>query len=105
MKWRDISNGVRSVFGKRVEDSDAMTPKEVFDNARYVEFSNDGLVVCVWSGGHAVNVYSVVQMKYGVVFMEMSVFHVGDISTGETSVQDAQEGIEILFETREKHGD
>lgn len=76
-----------------------MTPKDVLDEARYVSFSDDGLVMAVWHGGHTINVYGVPEHQYESV----DAITVGDFETGQTTLIDAMDGIEILFEERRKH--
>jgi hypothetical protein len=39
--------------------------KDVFDEARYVAFSDDEQIVAVWHGGHTINVYQVNHLADG----------------------------------------
>lgn len=73
-------------------------PQDVFDEARYVEFSEDGLIVAVWHGSHTINVYEV----HSGVYEPVDAIGVGDFVTGETTLQDVKDGIQILFDVRNK---
>lgn len=69
--------------------------QEVLDEAKYVKFHDNGFTLAVWHGGHTVNFYSIVGNNE---VEPTTCINVGDYETGETTLQDAQEGIETHFE-------
>lgn len=71
---------------------------DVFDGVRYVEFSTDGGIVAVWHGGHTINVYGTPTTL--AEYAPIDALTVGDVSTGETTLADAKEGIQILMDMR-----
>jgi hypothetical protein len=82
--------------------------RDVFDGARYVAFSGDGEIVCVWHGSHTVNVYGVHTAPVAAPASSFGVIDaitVGDFETGEITLPDAREGIEILSSSQSGLGE
>lgn len=76
---------------------------DVFDEAHYVAFSEDNELIAVWHGGHTINLYAP-SRRYNDEFNPVDAISVGGFEAGETTLSDVKEGIEILWDTRERGG-